>query len=431
MAESEGGLRRALGAYAITIYAVGDVLGAGIYALVGKVAGEAGGGAWISFAVSAVIALFTGLTYAELSSRFPVAAGAAAYARRAFPGAPLVAFVVGIFVLASGLTSAATVSRAFVGYLAPFAALPELPASLAMLALMSVINFIGIRESARVNFVLTLAEAAGLLLVIGAGFAYFATQAEPGAAARLLPGDSLAAILTGATLSFFAYIGFEDTVNVAEEVKDPARALPRAILTAIGTTCVIYMAVTVAALLTIGAEKLAAAPAPLLAVLEAAGVALPAGVFSLIALFAICNTGLLNLIMVSRLSYGMARENLLPAPLARVHERRRTPWVAVWVAFALAALLSASGGVKALAQATSLLLLVVFTVLHVGLLVIKRRDPAPGPEVFRTPVWAVATGALLCLGLAVNYPLEAFTRTAVVLAVAVGLYFAVAYRRRG
>lgn len=429
MVESDRRLRRALGASAITIYAIGDVLGAGIYALVGKVVGEAGSGAWISFAISAVIALLTGLTYAELSSRFPVAAGAAAYAHRAFPRAPLVAFVVGIFVLASGITSAATVSRAFVGYLAPFVALPELPASIGMLLVMSTINFLGIRESARVNLVLTAIEAAGLLLVIAVGFSWAAGQSDLRVAERLAPGDSLGALLSGATLSFFAYIGFEDTVNVAEEVHAPARALPRAILVSIGVTCLIYMGVAVAALLTVDPGVLAGSPAPLLTVLETAGVRLPSGIFSLIALFAICNTGLLNLIMVSRLAYGMAHERLLPASLTRIHARRQTPWVGVWVAFGLAVFLSASGGVKILAQTTSLLLLAVFTVLHVGLLVIKRRAPHPGPGVFRAPSWAVAAGGVLCVVLACNHPLEAFARTGAVLAVAAGLYFAIAHRR--
>lgn len=425
MAAAPTELRRALGASAITVYAVGDILGAGIYALVGKVAASAGSGAWISFLLSATIAVFTGLTYAELCSRFPVAAGAAAYCRRAFPQ-PILSFLVGMFVLVSGVTSAATVSHAFVGYLAPFVELPPIAAILGLLVLMSLINYVGIQESARVNFVLTLIELGGLLIVVAAGFSHAFDQPAGVWVEHLRPPSELSGILTGATIAFFAYIGFEDTVNVAEEVKDPSRVLPRAILTAIGFTCLVYAAVTVAALLTVPLEILAASGAPLLEVLKVAGVELPAGMFSLIALFAICNTGLLNLIMASRLSYGMAREGLLPAALARVDPSRQTPWVAVLATFVLAALLAVSGGVQILAQTTSLLLLCVFTVLHVGLVRVKRNDPRPATPCFRTPLFTPVIGALLCTGMALQYPAEAYARAAIVLGAGVALFFALA-----
>ncbi|MGH7859231.1 MAG: APC family permease [Candidatus Binatia bacterium] len=428
MAEPEAGLRRVLGAGAITVYAVGDILGAGIYALVGKVAAEAGGGAWISFFVSATLALFTGLTYAELSSRFPVAAGAAAYSRRAFAH-PIVSFLVGVFVLVSGVTSAATVSRAFVGYLDPFVTLPPLLASVGLLALMTAINWIGIQESARVNFVLTMIELGGLLLVLVVGFGYAWGAPEAELSGRLTPRGDLGGIVTGATIAFFAYIGFEDTVNVAEEVKDPSRVLPRAILTAIGFTCLVYAGVTIAALLTVPLDTLATSGAPLLEVLNAAGVRVPGGLFSLIALFAICNTGLLNLIMASRLSYGMAREGLLPSALARVDPNRRTPSVAVLVAFVLAAALAVSGGVQELAQTTSLLLLCVFTLLHVALLVVKRREPHSAAQSFRTPIWTPVVGAILCGGMALQYPGPVYLRMALVLLAGVALYFLFGRRR--
>lgn len=419
-------LRRALGLTAITIYAVGDILGAGIYALVGKVVAVSHGGAWLSFVVSAVIALFTGLTYAELAGRYPVAAGAAAYCRRAFPF-PVIAFMVGILVMASGLSSAATVSLAFVGYLEVFAALPAIPASIGMLFLMSLINYAGIQESSRVNIVLTAIELSGLLLVAGVGlwFASGVSAAELGE--RLTPPADLSLILAGATVSFFAYIGFEDTVNVAEEVRDASRVLPRAILTAIVFTCVVYGLVTVAALATVAQDRLAASGKPLLEVLEVAGVGVPGGVFALVALFAICNTGLLNLIMTSRLAYGMAREGLLPAILTRVDPVRRTPSVGVAMAFVLAALLAVTGGVRVLAQTTSLLLLLVFITLHVGLLRVKWRDTARA-ESFRTALWTPVAGGLLCAVLASQYPFEVYLRASAVLVASGILYLPVAIR---
>jgi len=427
VADAPPALKRALGPTAITLYAVGDILGAGIYALVGKVAGVAGTSAWLSFAVAAALAVLTGFTYAELSSRYPVAAGAAAYCRRAFAH-PAVAFLVGMFVLASGITSAATVSLAFSGYLAPFVTVPPLAGSVALLALMTWVSWRGIETSSNVNVVLTLAEVSGLVLVLVVGFVY-ASGLEPAVRIeRVAPHASLSAILGGATLAFYSYIGFEDTANVAEEVRNPRRVLPRAILSAIGISCLVYVGVTIAALMTVPADVLAHSEAPLLDVLRAAGIEPPGGAFSVVALLAICNTGLLNLIMASRLSYGMAREGLLPAALTRVDPERATPWVAVLLAFVLAVALAASGGVQVLAQTTSLLLLSVFAVLHVGLLRIKRSEPAPDAEVFRTPSWTPVIGVALCAVLATRFPAAAYARTMGVLVAAALLYVALRWR---
>jgi amino acid transporter len=421
MAESAPRLERALGARAITIYAVGDILGAGIYALVGRVVAVADSSAWIAFVVAAVLALLTGLTYAEWSSRVPVAAGAAAYCRRAFPH-PAVAFLVGVFVLASGITSAATVSLAFFGYLDPFVHVPPALGSVVLLVLMSVVSYRGIRESSNLNIALTALEVSGLLFVLAVGIAYATGFSAGEVAERLTPRGDVTGVLSGVTLAFYAYIGFEDTVNVAEEVRDAKRVLPRAILRAIAFCTFVYVAIAVTALAVVPLQTLVGSPAPLLEVLAAAGVQLPGGAFSIIALFAICNTGLLNLIMASRLTYGMARQGLLPQALARVHPVRHTPWVAVIVAFVLAAALALSGGVQVLAQTTSLLLLCVFTVLHVGLLRVKLREPDAGPEVFVAPRWTPLAGAILCGGMVLNYPADAYARAALVLAGGVVVY---------
>ena len=422
-------LKRTLSPVAITLYAIGDILGAGIYALVGKVVGIAGSAAWLSFGVAATIAVFTGLTYAELSSRYPVAAGAAAYSGRAFRS-PTVAFLIGMLVLASGITSAATVSLAFSGYLESFVTVPPVLGSVLLLGIMTWVSFRGIQESSNVNVVLTIAEASGLALVLIAGF-WFAGRLTPAEQLQsVTPHATLAQILSGATLAFYAYIGFEDTANVAEEVRDAQRVLPRAILIAIGTSCFVYVGITVAALLTLPTEQLASSKAPLLDVLRAAGIEPPGGAFSVVALFAICNTGLLNLIMASRLTYGMAREGLLPAVLGRVHPVRATPWVAVLVAYALAVALAASGGVQILAQTTSLLLLCVFTTLHVGLLRIKREETERPAGIFVTPSWPPAVGFVLCLGLALQFPFEAHARMLAVLAIAVLLRATLGRRAR-
>ncbi len=419
---SSAGLRAALTLPALAIYAIGDILGAGIYALVGKVAAVCGPALWVAFLVSAVVALLTGLTYAEMGSRYPRSAGAALYTRQGL-GHPLPAFVVGIFVLMSGLTSAATVSRALVGYLGEFVAVPELFASLAFLGLVSFLNFWGIEASSRVNILFTTIEVLGLLLVIAAGVTVAlelpATQVLDRLAVE--PGE-LRAVLPAVTIAVFAFIGFEDLANVAEEARDPRYSLPRAIVIGIVFSTIIYVAVGIAALLAVRTETLASSAAPLATVVEASGIRVPQRLFAAIALVAISNTGLLNLIMAARLSYGMAREGLLPAVLGRVHPRRRTPAVAVMVVFALAAILALTGGVRVLAQSTSFLLVVVFFAVHVSLLLVKWRYGDGGAHVFRVPRIVPFAGAATCAWLAFQYPVEVYLRAAVVGVAAMVLY---------
>jgi len=415
-------LRATLTLPALAVYAIGDILGAGIYALVGKVAGLCGPALWVAFAVSAFVALLTGLAYAELASRYPRSAGAALYCRQGFRH-PLPAFVVGVFVLLSGLTSGATVSRALVGYVHQFVAAPEIAVSLAFLIAMSFLNFWGIEESSRVNMVLTAVEVTGLLLVIVAGVV----------AARALPGDEilvrlapepahLRGVLPATTIAFFAFIGFEDVANVAEEARDPRRSLPRAIVIAIVFTTMVYVAVGIAALVAVPVATLAGSPAPLAAVVEASGIRIPARLFAFIAIIAIANTGLLNLIMAARLSYGMAREGLLPAILGEVHAVRRTPSVAVAVVFALAALLSLTGSVQVLAQSTSVLLVIVFFLVHVSLFLVKRREPLAPGEGFSVPAFVPVAGAASCLWLLAQYPTEVYARAAMAAIAALALY---------
>ncbi len=414
-------LERSLGLAAVVVYAVGDILGAGIYALVGQVAAVASTGAWASFVVAAVVAAFTALTYAELSSRFPYAAGAAAYTQRVF-ASPLLAFLVGVFVLASGVTSAATVSLAFLGYLPKSLSLPAGWGSVALLAAMSLLSFWGMRESARVNLVLTLVEVGGLVLVLVGAAHVLGEVGWSTARERLVLDADVAAVLGGATIAFFAFIGFEDTANIAEEVRDPSWVLPRAILIALAVTTTLYVAVAVGALVTLSADELAGHPAPLAAVVAAAGLEIPGGLFSWIALFAICNTGLLNLIMASRLAYGMARDGLLPAVIGRVHARRRTPWVGILVAFGLAGTLALSGGVRILAQTTSLLLLSVFATLHAALLKLKWQGEAAPDGVFVVPRWIPAVGLVVSLALLARYPLGGYLRALGLLAAGVLLF---------
>ncbi len=190
-------------------------------------------------------------------------------------------------------------------------------------------------------------------------------------------------------------------------------------------TSLVYLGVTLAALFTVPRDQIAASKAPLLEVLSVGGMAVPAWVFATIAILSITNTGLLNLIMASRLLYGMAREELLPSPLARVHPRRRTPWIAALFAFGLATLLSISGGIEVLAQTTSFLLLCVFSAVHVALLVLKRAQPSAGEGLFRAPAWSPLVGAFLCVFLGAQYPAEVYLRALLVLALGFLLFYLV------
>jgi len=393
-------LHRSLGFWALVFYGVGDILGAGIYALVGKVAGVAGAASWAAFAVALFVAGLTALSYAELGGRFPRSAGESFFAQQAF-GRPGLSLVVGWVVLCSGILSLATVSVAFGGYMSGL--VPGLPPSVAVIGilfLLAAINFRGMRESSTTNIIATMIELTGLLIVIVAGALLLARSEEHSIAATIQAGTGVGwtGIARGAALGFFAFIGFEDMVNVAEEVKDPERNMPRAILTALVVTGIVYLVVVIIATSVLRPETLGASDAPLLAVVQRATDAVPGGLFSLIALFAVANTGLLNFIMGSRLIYGMSRQGLLPERLGQIHPGRRTPHWAILMVLCVALVLALSGTLTYLAGTTSLLLLIVFFTIHVSLAVIKHRTEGP-MRTFCAPRMVPFLGALSCIAL--------------------------------
>jgi basic amino acid/polyamine antiporter, APA family len=368
-------------------FILGDILGAGIYVLVGQVAGEAGGAIWTAFLLALVLALFTAAAYAELATKYPHAGGAALYAGKALRS-KAVAFLVAFAVMASGIASASTLARAFGGdYLRTFVELPVLPVALAFLLAIALINFYGVIASLRVNIGLTLVEVGGLLLVVA--IAIGAIAAGEGAPSRAIEFDAdagvVAAILSGAALAFYALIGFEDSVNLAEEVRDPARAYPRALFGGLLAAGLIYMLVTVTASIAVPTAELAVSSGPLVEVAQRGPLAVSPEVFSAIALLAISNGALINMIMVSRLLYGMAVEEVLPRFLQPVHPTRRTPWAAITFSTALAAVLAATGDVRTLASTTVLLLLLVFIVVNASVLLLRgdrvRHDHFHAPTV--------------------------------------------------
>jgi len=422
-------LRRTLGFWALVFYGVGDILGAGIYALVGKVAGVAESASWAAFAVAFVVAGLTAVTYAELGGRFPRSAGESFFTQQAF-GRPGLALVVGWVVLCSGILSLATVSVAFGGYMSGL--IPGLPPSVTVvgiLLLLAAINFRGMRESSTTNIIATMVELTGLLIVIVAGALFLSEEPDAGIRQTIAASSEVSwnGIARGAALGFFAFIGFEDMVNVAEEVKDPKRNMPRAILVALFVTGCVYLLVVLVATSVVAPAALADSEAPLLSVVQRATDAVPDRLFTLIALFAVANTGLLNFIMGSRLIYGMSRQGLLPSALGAVHPKRQTPHLAILTVLVVALALALSGTLTYLAGTTSLLLLLVFFSVNLSLLVIKRRDREP-MRTFCAPVAIPILGTLTCLGLMPFVPRGSLLTAGIILALGWGL---VGLRARG
>jgi basic amino acid/polyamine antiporter, APA family len=410
-------LRPAITRRMLTVFVIGDVLGAGIYALVGEVAGKVGGAVWTSFLAAGILAAFTAASYAELVTKYPQAAGAALYTHKAFKR-PFVTFLVAFAVMCSGVASAATLATAFGGdYLSEFVTLPKLLVGAVFIGVLALVNFRGIKESVTLNLGLTSIELTGLLLVTVIGLAFLLDGGgDPGRALEFKQGEAVPlAILSGASLAFFALIGFEDSVNVAEETRDPSRVFPPALFAGLGIALAVYILVTVIAGMAVPVDQLEQSDGPLLEVVQLGPLAMNTKVFSAIALFALTNGALINMIMASRLVYGMSAQGIVPRGLGRVHGVRRTPWVAIVFVAVLAVALIALGDLESLADTTVLLLLMVFVCVNVAALLL-RSDPVDH-EHWRAPTALPALGAVACLGLIVQKAVD----DAVVFAYAGGL----------
>jgi amino acid transporter len=423
----EGGLRREISGRMLLFFIIGDVLGAGIYALVGEVGGRVGGAIWTAFAFALILAIFTAFAYAELVTKYPQAAGAALYVNKAFRR-PFVTFMVAFAVMSSGLASAATLARAFGGdYLSEFVDLPVVLVGVAFIALMTLVNFRGIGESVKVNVGLTLVELTGLVLVVVIGAAAVFSGEGDASRAMDFDGDESVplAIMGGAGLAFFALIGFEDSVNVAEETENPRRNFPRALFGGLLVAGAIYILVTVIASMAVPTDTLSGSDGPLLEVVQIGPLAMSTKVFSAIALFALANGALINLIMASRLVYGMSRERILPDVFGRVHPKRYTPYAAIVFTALIAMALVASGDLADLADTTVLLLLLVFTAVNISVLVL-RRDRV-GHDHFRAPTVLPVLGAIVSLALLTTKDAEIFVRAGILLLVGAALWLVTWY----
>ena len=396
-AGSEPVLKRTVGPMQLTLYALGSMLGSGIYGLIGQAAGQVGNAVWLSFLVALVAALLTALSYASLGSRHPRAGGAAYVTQRAF-GIPVLSFVVGLALVCSGLTSVATQSKVFatnISALMGAGALPVELIALGFILLLAGIVFRGIQESMWVNVLCTIIEAAGLLIVIAVGMSHWGSVDLFEVPPEKADSSLMFLVMLGSVLTFFAFIGFEDTINIAEEVKDPQTTIPIALVLATAAAAILYIAVAITAVSVVPWRELAAAPAPLAEVMKRASPNFPPLIMTFITLFAVANTALVNYVTASRLLYGMSRQGMLHDRLGDIHAGRQTPHIAIAALFLILVPLALMGSIKDLASATVLLLLFVFAVVNGALVILKRRD---GEAVgrFEVPLAVPVLGAIVC-----------------------------------
>lgn len=363
-------LKRHMGLFQLTMYGTGLILGAGIYVLIGEAVGFAGNAVWISFASGSIVALFAGFSYAELSSVFPKAAAEYVFIKNAFKN-NFFAFIIGWLTAITSIITAATVALGFGGYFAEFVNIPIVISAIGLLVILSIVNFIGIRESAWTNTIFTIIEATGLILIIVIGF----TFASPEPIDYSESPSGLTGIAIAFVLIFFAFIGFEDMANVAEEVKKPRKTLPRAIILSVLISGIIYILVSLAVVRVVNWEELANSAAPLALVAERGLGSEAHIILSSIALFAITNTVLITLVAGSRIFYGMAKEKVFPSILEKVHFKTKTPWIAVIVIMITAISFTFIGDIVIIANITVFAIVITFAAVNLAVIVLRYTEP--------------------------------------------------------
>ncbi len=398
--EPQPALRRSLSLSLVTFYGLGNILGAGVYVLIGKVAAYAGYQAPLSFLLASLLAGFTAFSYAELSARYPFSAGEVIFIQHGLGIRPL-AVLTGLLIIMAGIVSSATIARGFTGYLQVFTPFPELPAIVLLVTCLGALAAWGITQSILIAAVMTVVEIAGLLLILWVARPDSTTLLNTlSALASPVDAGSARGIFLGAFLAFYAFLGFEDMVNVAEEVRQPQRNLPRAILFALGISTLLYFAVAVVAVSAVTPAQLAASDAPLAYIYQQASQADPL-LIAAISMVAVVNGALIQIIMASRVCYGMGSRGWAPAWLARVHPATRTPVLATGLVTLLVMLMALWLPLESLARATSFFILLVFVLVNLSLYRIKRRadDSYQGFSVYRWVPVVGAAGALAFIAL--------------------------------
>jgi len=363
-------LSRHIGLFHLTMYGVGLILGAGIYVLIGEAAGFAGNALWISFILGGIVAAFAGLSYSELTALFPRAAAEYVFVKEGFRS-DFIGFIVGWLTILTSIIVAATVALGFGGYMKELTNIPILFSALAILGILSFVNFIGIKESAWANTIFAIITIMGLGIIIVIGFSSpMETEIDYFENPLGFSGIILAFVLV-----FFAFIGFEDMANVAEEVKKPRKTIPRAIMLSVLITTIIYIFVSFASIRIVGWEQLAESSAPLAFVAEQRLGNQGHFVLSIIALFATASTILITLVAGARIFYGMARDGSLPSKLALIHHKTKTPWLAVILIFATAIGFSFIGDIVIVANIVVFAVVVTFAMINLSVILLRYTKP--------------------------------------------------------
>lgn len=372
-------LKRHMGLFQLTMYGVGLILGAGIYVLIGEAAGFAGNSVWLSFVIGAIAAMFAGLSYAELTALFPKAAAEYTFVKHAFKN-NFIAFIIGWLTAITSMITAATVSLGFGGYFAEFVDLPMTVSAIILIAALSFVNFIGIKHSSWMNAVFAIITAGGLALIIIIGMTY----ESPESVDYFEAPNGLTGIIFAFVLIFFAFIGFEDMANVAEEVKRPKKTLPRAIILSVIITGIVYVLVSLSVVRVVNWEELGRSVAPLADVAKTSlG---PSGgiVLSIIALFATASTVLITLVAGARILYGMAKSGSLPTILSKVHSKTKTPWIAVIGILITSFAFAFIGDIVIVASIVVFAVVITFAMINLSVILLRYVEPEL-ERPFRTP----------------------------------------------
>ncbi|MFP3950066.1 MAG: APC family permease [Candidatus Micrarchaeia archaeon] len=359
-------LRREFGLLSATVFGVSLIVGAGIYTIIGVATSVAGSGIWLSFLAAAIIALFTGLSYAELASMFPRTGASFVYVLEAFRNR-LLGFVAGWLVMFEVMVSVAAIALAFGGYLASVLPVPILISAFGVIAFFSLVNIIGIKESIRLNIMMFLMEIGGLLFIIAAGFLFGGIQMD-------FMDFTIPSIFGGAALVFFAMIGFDMIAEETEETKDARRTIPKAIILSILICGVLYVLFAIAALMLVGPELLGASTAPV------KDIVVPllgeySYIFAFIALASTANTVMICLITSSRLLYGISKERAIPGLFSKVNKRFSTPHFAIFLSFAVSVLFLLLADLAVVAEIANFAALAVFTMVNLSAIQLRLEKP--------------------------------------------------------
>jgi APA family basic amino acid/polyamine antiporter len=412
------GLRREIGLFGAVAYGVGTILGAGVYALIGVAAGEAGNAVWLSFAIAALIALFSGLSYAKLASIFPSSGAEYVYVEQAF-GSKLWAFIVGWLVLISSIISGAAVALGFGGYLYGITGVPISVGAGALLVIMAAVNYRGIKESLAVNVILTAVELLGVLIVIllGAG--------SLGTVDYLDMPNGLTGVIGAVGLIFFAFIGFEGLVKIGDEAKDPTRTIPRALMLSLLITAALYVLVALSVVSILPYQELSASASPLSDVAMTASGEGASLLLSAIALLATANTVLIILIASSRIAYGMSVRNALPSFLSQVHPDRGTPLAAIVLTTVASLLFCFLGGIELTANVANFTIFMVFMAVNLAVIQFARKGLRMGWKY----VLSAAVGSITSLAMLTQFGWEVVLLSVLLTVAGAGVFYLMDNRR--